>query len=179
MGLKLSTYQPYPVQNKLRALSSRRVAHLPQRGPPTTKRRSRHWEPPRGARARSMGSGWDVAVKRETISESQPRRKWDGGLEGMRRLAPPDLVAQSAPQGQTRSEPQSGGPAVEHIGIDRHKTQRQICVLIGGGELTEKRNQEDRRRFAEVLGPHPKVSSSPRCVDGGGMGGAVPGRIGA
>jgi transposase len=45
---------------------------------------------------------------------------------------------------------------MEHVGIDLHKSQSQICILTGGGELIEKRIQTDRRRFAEVLGPHPK-----------------------
>jgi hypothetical protein len=48
--------------------------------------------------------------------------------------------------------PQKGRPAVEHIGIDVHKKESQICILAEGGELLERRVRTDPRRFAEVLG---------------------------
>jgi len=41
---------------------------------------------------------------------------------------------------------------VEHIGIDVHKNQSQICILTRDGELIEKRIITDRGRFAAVFG---------------------------
>jgi transposase len=41
---------------------------------------------------------------------------------------------------------------VEHIGIDVHKNQSQICILTPGGELIEKRIRTERMRFEAVLG---------------------------
>ena len=41
---------------------------------------------------------------------------------------------------------------MEHIGIDVHKNQSQICILTPEGELIEKRICTERRRFAEFLG---------------------------
>ena len=41
---------------------------------------------------------------------------------------------------------------MEHVGIDVHKNQSQICILTADGELLEKRIQTRRDRFAAVLG---------------------------
>ena len=41
---------------------------------------------------------------------------------------------------------------MEHIGIDVHKNQSQICILTSEGELIEKRVVTERRRFAGVFG---------------------------
>ena len=41
---------------------------------------------------------------------------------------------------------------MEHIGIDVHKNQSQICILTNEGELIEKRIVTERRRFAGVFG---------------------------
>lgn len=41
---------------------------------------------------------------------------------------------------------------MEHIGIDVHKAQSQICILAEGGELIERRIPTERERFAAVLG---------------------------
>jgi len=48
--------------------------------------------------------------------------------------------------------PQEKEPAMEHIGIDVHKNQSQICILTGEGELIEKRIRTERGRFAALLG---------------------------
>lgn len=41
---------------------------------------------------------------------------------------------------------------MEYVGIDLHKRESQICVLIDStGEVVEKRIKTDRQRFAEVL----------------------------
>src|SRR5262249_17316217 len=42
--------------------------------------------------------------------------------------------------------------AMDHIGIDLHKRESQICIVAEGGELIERRIRTDPRRFAEVLG---------------------------
>jgi len=41
---------------------------------------------------------------------------------------------------------------VDHIGIDRHKKDSQMCILVEGGELLEHRIRTDPPRFAEMLG---------------------------
>jgi len=41
---------------------------------------------------------------------------------------------------------------MEHIGVDVHKMQSQICILGDEGEVIEQRIRTDRRRFAAVLG---------------------------
>jgi hypothetical protein len=40
---------------------------------------------------------------------------------------------------------------VDHIGIDVHKTESQICILADGGELIERRIRTEAERFAVVL----------------------------
>src|SRR5206468_12201212 len=51
-----------------------------------------------------------------------------------------DVVAYAAPleltRGQRRREE---GPAMDHIGIDVHKRESQICILAEGGQLIEQR----------------------------------------
>jgi transposase len=44
---------------------------------------------------------------------------------------------------------------MEHIGIDVHKVESQICILTEGGELVERRIRTQRERFALVLGERP------------------------
>ncbi len=46
---------------------------------------------------------------------------------------------------------------MEHIGIDVHKNQSQVCILTGDSELVEKRIRTDRDRFAAVLGSRPRA----------------------
>ena len=42
---------------------------------------------------------------------------------------------------------------MEHIGIDVHKRESQVCIIDGTlGEVTEKRIRTERGRFKEVLG---------------------------
>jgi transposase len=41
---------------------------------------------------------------------------------------------------------------MDHIGIDVHKNQSQICILTDEGELVEQRIRTDRDRFTSVLG---------------------------
>jgi hypothetical protein len=36
---------------------------------------------------------------------------------------------------------------MDHIGIDVHKKERQICVLAEGGELLEQRIRAELKRF--------------------------------
>jgi transposase len=46
---------------------------------------------------------------------------------------------------------------VEHIGIDVHKNQSQICIITSEGELIEKRVSTERERFEAVLGSYPET----------------------
>lgn len=41
---------------------------------------------------------------------------------------------------------------MEHIGIDVHKRESQVCIITEQGEVVEKRIRTERGRFAEVLG---------------------------
>ena len=41
---------------------------------------------------------------------------------------------------------------MDHIGIDLHKRESQICILAEGGELIERRIRTEPQRFAEALG---------------------------
>src|SRR5262249_22402092 len=41
---------------------------------------------------------------------------------------------------------------MDHMGIDLHKRESQICILTEAGELIERRIRTDPRRFAEMLG---------------------------
>src|SRR5262245_46656662 len=52
-------------------------------------------------------------------------------------------------RGQGRREER---PAMDHIGIDVHKRESQICILAEGGELIEQRIRTEPARFAAVLG---------------------------
>jgi transposase len=46
---------------------------------------------------------------------------------------------------------------MDHIGIDVHKRDSQICILAEGGELIEQRIRTEPERFAAVLGPRPRA----------------------
>ncbi len=44
---------------------------------------------------------------------------------------------------------------MDHIGMDVHKKESQICILTEGGELIERRVRTEPERFAAVLGNRP------------------------
>lgn len=46
---------------------------------------------------------------------------------------------------------------MDHIGIDVHKKDSQICILTEHGELLERRIRTEPGRFAEELGPRPRA----------------------
>ncbi len=46
---------------------------------------------------------------------------------------------------------------MDHIGIDVHKRESQICILAEGGELIEQRIRTEPERFAAVLGKRPRA----------------------
>jgi transposase len=50
-----------------------------------------------------------------------------------------------------------GRPAVDHIGIDVHKRESQICILTEGGEFIEQRIRTEKSRLRAVLGPRPRA----------------------
>jgi hypothetical protein len=41
---------------------------------------------------------------------------------------------------------------MDHIGLDVHKRESQICILAEVGELIERRIRTEAERFAAVLG---------------------------
>jgi hypothetical protein len=62
------------------------------------------------------------------------------------------VVADAAPQEHTRAHRRSEErPAQDHIGIDIHKRESQICTLAEGGELIEQRIRTEPERFAAVF----------------------------
>jgi transposase len=46
---------------------------------------------------------------------------------------------------------------MDHLGIDVHKRESQICILAEGGELIERRIRTEPARFAAVLGERPRA----------------------
>jgi transposase len=46
---------------------------------------------------------------------------------------------------------------MDHLGIDVHKRESQICILAEGGELIEQRIRTEPDRFAAVLGARPRA----------------------
>src|SRR5499426_1796204 len=49
----------------------------------------------------------------------------------------------------------SGRPAVDHVGMDVHKKDSQLCILSEDGELREQRIPTEAGRFRDVLGSRP------------------------
>ncbi len=45
---------------------------------------------------------------------------------------------------------------MDHIGIDVHKKESQICILAEGGELLEQRIRTEPARFVAVLSSRPR-----------------------
>jgi len=45
---------------------------------------------------------------------------------------------------------------MDHIGIDVHKKESQICILAEGGELLEQRIRTEPARFATMLSARPR-----------------------
>ena len=46
---------------------------------------------------------------------------------------------------------------MDHVGIDVHKQESQICILTEAGELIEQRIHTEPQRFAAVLGDRPRA----------------------
>ena len=46
---------------------------------------------------------------------------------------------------------------MEYVGIDLHKKESQICLLMETGEVIERRIRTESQRFAEVLGGRPRA----------------------
>ena len=57
---------------------------------------------------------------------------------------------------------------MDHIGIDVHKMESQLCILSEDGQLSELRIRTTPERFAAVLGDRPPPESEwvARCLDG-------------
>src|SRR5512146_357372 len=45
---------------------------------------------------------------------------------------------------------------MDHVGIDLHKRESQICIETADGEVIERRIRTERDRFVAFLGPRPK-----------------------
>ena len=61
---------------------------------------------------------------------------------------------------------------MEHIGIDIHKRESQICILTPDGEMIERRIQSTRDRFTAVFQPRGPGAHPARSDDRKRMGGA-------
>jgi hypothetical protein len=48
-------------------------------------------------------------------------------------------------------------PAMDHVGIDVHKRESQVCILTPDGEVTEVRIATTGERFRAVLGERPRA----------------------
>ncbi len=46
---------------------------------------------------------------------------------------------------------------MDHLGMDVHLKESQICILAEGGELIERRVRSEPQRFAAVLGDRPRA----------------------
>ena len=46
---------------------------------------------------------------------------------------------------------------MDHIGIDVHKRESQICIETGEGEVIEKRIRTERERFIAMFGGRPRA----------------------
>ena len=46
---------------------------------------------------------------------------------------------------------------MDHIGMDVHKKESQLCILAEGGELIERRIRTEPQRFAAVFGDRPRA----------------------
>jgi transposase len=46
---------------------------------------------------------------------------------------------------------------MDHIGIDVHKMESQLCILSDDGQLSEPRIRTTPERFAAVLGDRPRA----------------------
>jgi transposase len=46
---------------------------------------------------------------------------------------------------------------MDHVGIDVHKRESQVCILTPNGEITEVRIATTRERFREALGGRPRA----------------------
>src|SRR3989475_6896074 len=89
-----------------------------------------------------------------------PRRapRWQGEGERWDEAAGRHRAWWPKPHNGARGRvPQRWRPAMEHIGIDVHKVESQICILTESGEVVERRIRTQRERFAAVLGERPRA----------------------
>ena len=95
----------------------------------------------------------EIGLRPQDPSRRRRERRWDeaAGLSL-------DVVAYAAPQEHTRAQRRrEERPAMDHIGIDVHKRESQICILAEGGELIEQRIRTEPERFTAVLGDRPRA----------------------
>jgi hypothetical protein len=71
----------------------------------------------------------------------------------MKRLATTSTVVARKPHNSNAVNAAGGWrPAMDHVGIDLHKRESQLCMLNPEGEVTEVRISTTRERFRAVLG---------------------------
>ena len=49
---------------------------------------------------------------------------------------------------------------MDHLGMDVHKKDSQLCILTEAGELIERRVRSEPERFVAVLGDWPRARSA-------------------
>ena len=76
----------------------------------------------------------------------------------MKRLATTSTVVARKPDNSNAVNAAGGWrPAMDHVGIDVHKRESQLCMLNPEGEVTEVRISTTRERFRAVLGDQPRA----------------------
>src|SRR5713101_6865546 len=87
----------------------------------------------------------------------RPPSIWGVSVDGMKRLTPHSTWWHRLPHREHALKgARRRGPAMDHIGIDVHKKESQICILAEGDELLEQRIRTEPARFAAVLGARPR-----------------------
>src|SRR5258708_1859475 len=81
-------------------------------------------------------------------------------IDGMKRLAASARGGRSPTMAHAVVCRKRWRPPMEHIGIDVHKVESQICILTESGEIIERRIRTQRERFAAVLGVRARTKMS-------------------
>ena len=74
----------------------------------------------------------------------------------MKRLTSPRYVSAFRFRKPITRLKRSEKPSMEHIGIDVHKREREICILTSEGEILEWRIESTRDRFTAALKARPR-----------------------
>src|SRR2546427_3163557 len=107
-----------------------------------------------GSAMRRWWRSWPLACRHCSIACSHEGAK---AKDGMKRLAATTRGGRSPTMVHAVGVPQGWRPAMEHLGIDVHKVESQICILTERGDVVERRIRTQRERFAAVLGERPRA----------------------